>query len=377
MKTKYFLLLIFCFNSIFFFSQEKIFGVVLDENTKEPIPGVYVYYENKSIGTTSDIDGEFSLKYNSKITTPIVFSFIGYTTLKISSIEIVPNKKITIYLKENTEVLEEVVIDHSGMKWQTKFNEFKKHYLGLTDNGKSCNIKNPQDLLLTYNPKEKKLVAKAKAPIIIENNKLKYLITVNDLYFQATYRFVAKNHSSFDIQSTFYNGSAFYKDLANLTDVVTQETRLKTYQGSILHFMRSLARLKLTEEGFSVHILKKKIIKQSDISKKIIKRADISKKITVDPIKNGVVLISFPKPLLAIFHNKNSNSFDGSFENYSNFDDSSEDMIENYSFIESLVYYFSIDSFGNYSSKDKIIFSGLMGKTRVGDALPLDYLMEE
>ena len=84
MKIKY-LFLFFIFYSISSFSQERVFGIVLDDATKEPIPGVSIYYENTSIGTTSDIEGEFAIRYNRKTSASLVFSFIGYTITKVDA----------------------------------------------------------------------------------------------------------------------------------------------------------------------------------------------------------------------------------------------------------------------------------------------------
>jgi len=49
---------------------------------------------------------------------------------------------------------------------------------------------------------------------------------------------------------------------------------------------------------------------------------------------------------------------------------------EKESSIESQVGTFYIDNYGNYSPVDKIRFSGNMGRQRMGDALPLDFMVE-
>ena len=45
------------------------------------------------------------------------------------------------------------------------------------------------------------------------------------------------------------------------------------------------------------------------------------------------------------------------------------------SIVQSLVDEFFINSFGNHSPKSKVIFSGHLGSLRMGDSLPLDYLL--
>ena len=52
------------------FSQEKITGTILEANeNKEEIllPGANVYWQGTSVGTTTDIDGKFSLKIREEV----------------------------------------------------------------------------------------------------------------------------------------------------------------------------------------------------------------------------------------------------------------------------------------------------------------------
>lgn len=44
--------------------------------------------------------------------------------------------------------------------------------------------------------------------------------------------------------------------------------------------------------------------------------------------------------------------------------------------IEFLIPFIYIDSYGNYTDVDKILFSGAMGEQRIGELLPFDYRLE-
>lgn len=68
------------------FAQEvEIKGTIIDNVTKEPLPGVNIKVEgNTVLGTATDINGKYSIKVPSGNVT-LVFSFIGYTTQKINS----------------------------------------------------------------------------------------------------------------------------------------------------------------------------------------------------------------------------------------------------------------------------------------------------
>lgn len=105
------------------YAQETrtITGKVIDSQDKLPIPGATIYAENTSvsnstkqegviesasIGTISDMDGNFELKINKEITSLRV-SFIGY---KPFTLQITAQKNYTISLKSDIDQLQEVVV---------------------------------------------------------------------------------------------------------------------------------------------------------------------------------------------------------------------------------------------------------------------------
>lgn len=85
-------------------------GVVLDENGI-PLPGVNVYVKgNQVVGTATGADGEFSfsIDQNAKV---LIASTIGYATQEIT---IGNQRELTINLKPDTEILDEVVVTAFG-----------------------------------------------------------------------------------------------------------------------------------------------------------------------------------------------------------------------------------------------------------------------
>ena len=90
--------------SINTYAQEiTVTGTVKDQ-TGEPVIGVNVIVKGTSVGTITNIDGEFTLK--AKMNDVLVVSFIGYATQEVP----VTSKTLTITLKENAEFLDEVVV---------------------------------------------------------------------------------------------------------------------------------------------------------------------------------------------------------------------------------------------------------------------------
>src|SRR5699024_7339848 len=63
-------------------SAQTVTGEVIDAQSQETLPGVNILVKGTSIGTSSDADGEFSLKVPS-LSDTLVFTFIGYQRLEV------------------------------------------------------------------------------------------------------------------------------------------------------------------------------------------------------------------------------------------------------------------------------------------------------
>ncbi|CAM1345145.1 putative outer membrane protein probably involved in nutrient binding [Tenacibaculum amylolyticum] len=86
-----------------------ICGTITSLNSKEPLVGATITLKNKSIGVETDINGAFQLK-NIELKDTIRFSYIGYTTKEKVVEELLSNTCASISLKEEDDVLNEVVI---------------------------------------------------------------------------------------------------------------------------------------------------------------------------------------------------------------------------------------------------------------------------
>ncbi|MCL5129275.1 TonB-dependent receptor [Algibacter sp. L4_22] len=80
-------------------------GKILDENNV-PLPGASIIEKGTSNGVTTDFDGNFSISLNTS-NAIIAISYVGYETQEIS---IDNQKQIEIQLKQDTSLLEEVLI---------------------------------------------------------------------------------------------------------------------------------------------------------------------------------------------------------------------------------------------------------------------------
>jgi outer membrane cobalamin receptor len=117
--------LLFVLLSVLFWGQlvaqtTKILGVIKDVDSKEVLTGVSIS-ANKSIGTKSDLNGNYQLKLNEG-TYQIRFSFTGYEEIKQSiTVSKNENKIIDIFLKLKSTALNTVTI--SGSKFEKRAAE--------------------------------------------------------------------------------------------------------------------------------------------------------------------------------------------------------------------------------------------------------------
>ena len=103
------LFIILFFMPALFFAQDKIKGMVMEPSPQGkhlPLPGANVIWEGTSVGTITDIDGNFTLPYESSYK-KLIISYIGYKSKTIDVKN--PNTVIHILL-QSTDDLEEVTV---------------------------------------------------------------------------------------------------------------------------------------------------------------------------------------------------------------------------------------------------------------------------
>ena len=94
------------------FSQNIVTGTV--EDADGPLIGASVLVKGSTVGTVTDMDGQFSIQAN--VGDELEFSYMGYTSQTIK----VTGNPIHITMSENTEVLSEVVVTAMGIKRDRK-----------------------------------------------------------------------------------------------------------------------------------------------------------------------------------------------------------------------------------------------------------------
>ncbi len=98
------------------FSQGKITGTLIDAESNMSLPGVNVFIKGTTLGTTTDIEGKFSLNADTA-TGQIVVSYLGYET-KTIDFSVTNSQTVdlgTILLVADSSQLDEVVIVGKGI----------------------------------------------------------------------------------------------------------------------------------------------------------------------------------------------------------------------------------------------------------------------
>jgi hypothetical protein len=243
---KFRLLILFFFVTVNCFAQIKITGKVVDEKTGEGIEHASVYLNNSSYGTETDAQGKFVLSCTTTGKAELVFSHIVYDK-KIQIVE--PDAgELLIKLKPLSNNLNEVIIKAKGnskldiTRW---LNLFTLNLIGRYNHAYGMTkIKNPQDIYFNFDKVTNKLNVYAKGPIIIENGFLAYQFKVD----------LDKFEYSFNNNVLDYTYSGFYENIKQRSYSEKQlvANRMLAYEGSTMHFMRSVFKNNIGAEFFTI-----------------------------------------------------------------------------------------------------------------------------
>ena len=86
--------------------QHEVKGKITDSNTGEPLPGVNITVQNTTIGTVSDLDGNYTLQVDDPDVN-LVFSYVGYLT---ETIPLQGQTELNLTLVVDILAMDEVVV---------------------------------------------------------------------------------------------------------------------------------------------------------------------------------------------------------------------------------------------------------------------------
>ena len=135
---KQLLLLLFSLMAVVGYAR-TVTGVVTSQSDQLPVIGATVMIDGTTTGTATDFDGKFTI--DAKDTDVLVFSYVGMNTEKV---KVGSQSVINVVLKENSQVLDEVVVTAMGQTQEKKKLNFAVQSLDADDvtAGQSANFAN-------------------------------------------------------------------------------------------------------------------------------------------------------------------------------------------------------------------------------------------
>ena len=380
----------------------NITGRVLNGSNKEPVTDASVFLSNATIGGKTAGDGTFILhnvkpgKYN------LVISSIGFETVN-EALDVDNNNIILpdIMVSAKTIVLNEVrVHPKTDQNPERNYYMFKEEFLGTSYLAKACKILNPEVLDIYYDDVANTLSASSSDFLEIENDalgyKIKYLLT----------NFTLDNRLSAKFRLD-YEGSVLFEEMKGTTSQEKhwKKRRQEVYDGSMMHFLRSSLNNTIDQQGFRAlrlaryanperphdSLIEAKIqfykklegagqrdslsfwTKKSKLPKMVEKLTSLplSKKAMIKPTNQpGLFALGFGrgKDGLFISYNKNHKFFTDWKPEYLNDNSNTENTLVDF---DSLYVFF--DRNGVAVNPNTLELTGVWGKKRVAELLPVDY----
>lgn len=238
--------------TIYAYGQDSfsVKGTITDSQTGEPMPFATVFFAETTYGTVTNEQGEYQLTVEKPGTYDLVVKFVGYKTFAAQvKLGEAPIALLDISVEVDTRNLGSVTVTAEKDKdWERHMQEFRKIFLGESENARRSKILNEDDIDFIYDRRKVVLEAFSSEPIIIENKALGYRI---QYYLE---KFVVDYMSNI---STYY-GYTIFEELKGGKSKMKkwEKNRKKAYEGSPVHFFTSLYENRLKEEGFYVQVAK-------------------------------------------------------------------------------------------------------------------------
>jgi hypothetical protein len=354
-------LLSFFFISNFIFSQSGFYtvnGRVIDKNSKSPLQGASVFAQNTTFGVATDAEGNFHLKLPNG-GYELAVTYTGYENESIRINNSSSDEKLVIEIREKEKSLAEVsIVVTSEIKdgWEKYGNLFNENFIGKTEFSRQTVIKNPEVLKFYFSKKRNRLKVLSSEPLLVENAALGY--TIKFAIDSFTYEY--------NDNAAQFIGYPLFEEMQGTSEqqIVWQQNRRKAYNGSLLHFMRSLYNKKLAEDGFEVQFIvnnndKLKTIKLKDFYGALnYEKDDSTGVVDFQPNQPNVIVVYLnqkPEAAYLIFDPKAKKNFQVSTL-----------ILEEGAAI-------NIEQNGYYFDQADLVTEGYWGFTKVANMLPYDY----
>ena len=346
--------------------EYSVSGRVLDAQTGQSLAGAHVFLEASTIGTVTDEAGAFTLTNLPPGQQHIGVSMIGYTTHSIHvRIESAGGAAdhLAIELQPNVYEMEAVTVTAKrNRRWKKQFGAFKRGVIGETHNAGFTTILNPE--VLEFKQRHGILYARAAEPLVIDNKALGYRI------------YYALIHCVMQDKRYQFKGVARFEEMEPRNKRerrLWENNRKASYKGSFKHLLQTLAFVESVDEieaqGFQISL--------ADASSNSSSRRKKGKKLSETSLASLVHNTERGYERQLQFDGQMVVSYPGEVEHfrgntyYSDSGRHMEPQVTSLHFRKDSVRFhtegFLIDAYN-------ITIQGYMGRERLADMLPLDYV---
>jgi hypothetical protein len=246
-----FIISLLFFLSVLPTNARSLEGKLLDEKTLEPISSATIFLSYTKINTTSQSDGTFQFHTFPSGRYELIVSCSGYKTRRIELISSALPAFLSITLtpleQESPEFIDSTYEKYGWAEWGELF---LKQLIGSSKFSRDTRLKNPEQVKFIYNKVTQTLIAVAHEPLLIENKAFGYWInfSLEHFEYQLNRGLIA------------CKGYPLFSEMENKRPTQIGKcsfNRQMAYQGSWMHFFRSLYRNQLVEQGFEVRKIQK------------------------------------------------------------------------------------------------------------------------
>jgi hypothetical protein len=329
-----------------------ITGRVFDDSSGAALANADVFIANSTLGSATDEGGRFAVKNVPPGTHELVASRVGYALgTRLVRISDSTHQNIEFRLKPRQLVVGAIeIVASEPVEWKRDLSKFKEFFFGGGPNAAKTVLINPEVLSFTKDPSGR-FEAQASQPLRIDNWALGYQLQLELVAFVISDKWLT------------YAWKALYRNL--YSSGVDQDKewalrRLRTYKGSLRHFLASLAVGTADAQGFQMFR---------------VKRFDASR--IRWPMTNEDLITPGPLP------NEKFLAFDDFLEvEYSygprrtsqNAPFSTSETNPYVSWLQLTSWRSTISTLGNYSEPFSIKVTGWWAGARIPDELPFDFI---
>ncbi len=354
---------------------QTLTGIIIDNQTGEPIDAATIFFTNTTYGALSNPDGSFSLSAPMG-KSELVISHISYRMQKRAIVfdkkDETKERKIRM-AAESKDLQTITVSSKQDKKWRRDLKKFKKLFFGKTKNATQCEIINPT--VLQFEKKGEVFKASASDILRIENQSLGY-----NVYFLL-------EHFQSEGQSITYAGKPYFEEIKPTSEKQQKNWNKKreiAYNGSLPHFLYALLNDRLQSEGFEINKAKLKNNKSFFIESSL-----SPKDLIIYKNNKSNPVLSFDDFLQVVYHGEkdgisgSSNNFGRSATNLGH--PAEKDLIEQdnsmmkgnvknqTSYLFARKSKISLDTFGYLSRPELLIEYGYWNKEGVADMVPRNF----